>query len=149
MHMRFPGLHVSEKKKKAIRNRPPSHSSVVGMILLVILCQSTSAPNSSEKRRKEASKQGVIMVVYNFKKMAAVPPAEDLIDIILTRTQVSEDYYTVGFARTLGMHALTLALALGTTLLCCHPIYSGSRATSFGYIWARPPALHRSFLWLL
>lgn len=28
------------------------------------------------------------MVVYNFKKMASVPPAEDLIDIILTRTQV-------------------------------------------------------------
>ncbi|CAN0119280.1 unnamed protein product, partial [Ectocarpus sp. 12 AP-2014] len=27
------------------------------------------------------------MVVYNFKKMASVPPAEDLIDIILTRTQ--------------------------------------------------------------
>eukprot|EP00752_Nemacystus_decipiens_P009457 g8456.t1 len=27
------------------------------------------------------------MVVYNFKKMAAVPPAEDLVDIILTRTQ--------------------------------------------------------------
>lgn len=29
------------------------------------------------------------MVVYNFKKMAPVPPADDLIDIILTRTQVS------------------------------------------------------------
>lgn len=28
------------------------------------------------------------MVVYNFKKMASVPPAEDFIDIILTRTQV-------------------------------------------------------------
>lgn len=28
------------------------------------------------------------MVVYNFKKMAAVPPADDFIDIILTRTQV-------------------------------------------------------------
>lgn len=28
------------------------------------------------------------MVVYNFKKMASVPPADDLIDIILTRTQV-------------------------------------------------------------
>ncbi|CAN0127983.1 unnamed protein product, partial [Hapterophycus canaliculatus] len=27
------------------------------------------------------------MVVYNFKKMASVPPADDLIDIILTRTQ--------------------------------------------------------------
>lgn len=27
------------------------------------------------------------MVVYNFKKMAAVPPADDFIDIILTRTQ--------------------------------------------------------------
>ncbi len=30
------------------------------------------------------------MVVYNFKKMASVPPAEDLIDIILTRTQVRD-----------------------------------------------------------
>ncbi|CAM9943993.1 unnamed protein product [Laminaria digitata] len=27
------------------------------------------------------------MVVYNFKKMASVPPADDFIDIILTRTQ--------------------------------------------------------------
>lgn len=31
------------------------------------------------------------MVVYNFKKMASVPPADDFIDIILTRTQVSRD----------------------------------------------------------
>lgn len=31
------------------------------------------------------------MVVYNFKKMASVPPAEDLIDIILTRTQVRHE----------------------------------------------------------
>ena len=30
------------------------------------------------------------MVVYNFKKMAAVPPADDFIDIILTRTQVKK-----------------------------------------------------------
>lgn len=28
------------------------------------------------------------MVVYNFKKMAPVPPADDFVDIILTRTQV-------------------------------------------------------------
>lgn len=31
---------------------------------------------------------GYTMVVYNFKKMASVPPADDFIDIILTRTQV-------------------------------------------------------------
>ena len=36
------------------------------------------------------------MVVYNFKKMAAVPPADDFMDIILTRTQVrSEIGYSI------------------------------------------------------
>lgn len=65
-------------------------------------------------------------MVYNFKKMAAVPPAEDLIDIILTRTQVREisriDHCCTGLpmlAHTLlGCRRLFLLFS-AVVLFCC------------------------------